>query len=240
MSPFHDASTLSSSAGCTRGSRAACRSARARPIAAISSSTVMPSGPRDLLRLARDEQDAVALEVGPVVDAPVGERRARQGGIAEDRADLVGRPDEELALDALRVGVLGRVEAAGRVGHLAPDVVEGLLGDAPVERLAGGEPAVQVERGELGVVVEHLLEVRHQPLAVHRVAVEAAAELVVDAAAGHAGERVAEHPEAARVAGAARDAQHRLPGHRLGELGRLPEAAVALVELAADAEVGPA
>ena len=43
------------------------------------------------------------------------------------------------------VGVLGRVDSAGRVGHLAPHVVERFLGDAAVERLAGGEPAVEVE-----------------------------------------------------------------------------------------------
>jgi hypothetical protein len=125
------------------------------------------------------------------------------------------------------------------MGHLAPHVVECLLDDTTIERLPGGEPPVEVERGELGVVVEHLLEVRHEPLAVHRVAVEAPAELVVDAAAGHPVERELEHLEAARVCRAAPDAEHRLPGHGLRELGCLAEAAVALVELAAQPHVGP-
>ncbi len=122
--------------------------------------------------------------------------------------------------------------------HLAEHVVEGLLGHAPVLGLSGGQPAVEVERGELGIVVEHLLEVRHQPLSVHRVAMEAAAELVVHAAAGHPGQGVAQHLERARIAGPLPDAQDRLPGHRLRELGRLAEPAVALVELAGEAQVG--
>ncbi len=66
---------------------------------------------------------------------------------------------------------------------------------------------------------------------------EAAAELVVDAAAGHAGQGVPQHLERTRVAGALPDAQDRFPGHGLRELGRLAEAAVALVELAREPEV---
>jgi hypothetical protein len=45
-----------------------------------------------------------------------------------------------------------------------------------------------VEAEQLGVVVEHLLEVGDEPLAVDAVAGEAAAEVVVDAAAPHLGE----------------------------------------------------
>ena len=51
----------------------------------------------------------------------------------------------------------------------------------------------QVHRGELGVVVEHLLEVRDGPGPVGRVAVIAAAQVVADAAAGHPVERHADH-----------------------------------------------
>jgi len=38
---------------------------------------------------------------------------------------------------------------------------------------------------QLRVVVQHLLEMRHQPLLIGRIAREAAAEMVVDAAARH-------------------------------------------------------
>ncbi len=54
---------------------------------------------------------------------------------------------------------------------------------------------MKVHAGELGVVVEHLLEVRDEPAGIRRVAMEAAAELVVDAAGRHGVERPAGHVE---------------------------------------------
>ena len=145
--------------------------------------------------------------------------------------DLVGGPHEELALVALGVRVLRRVEAARRIRHLAQDVVERLLADPPILGVAEGKPAVQVERGELAVVVEHFLEVGHQPLGVDRVAVEAAAELVVHPAAGHARERGLDHLPGARVAAPLPEAQHELPDHRLRELRRAVLPAPRVVEL---------
>ena len=56
---------------------------------------------------------------------------------------------------------------------------------------------MEVRRGEQRVVVEHLLEVRHEPGLVDGVAVEAAAEEVVHAARGHRVER-RRAPSAAR------------------------------------------
>ena len=69
--------------------------------------------------------------------------------------------------------------------HLAAHEGQGLAGHAG-EPQAGGQAVRRgVERRELRVVVEHLLEVRHQPLRVRRVAVEPPRELVVEAPAGH-------------------------------------------------------
>jgi len=87
------------------------------------------------IRLARDVEDARSLEVGSAVDAPVPAREFRVGG-AERVPKLVGRPHEELALVAFRIGVLRGVEAAGGVGHLAQDVVERLLAHAAALRVA--------------------------------------------------------------------------------------------------------
>ena len=77
--------------------------------------------------------------------------------------------------------------------ELAQHVLDRLLGDLPVALLAEHEPAVQVGDRELGVVVEHLLEVRHEPAPVDRIAVEAAADEVVHAAGGHRVERLLGH-----------------------------------------------
>ena len=95
---------------------------------------------------------------------------------------------------AVGVGVLRGGEAAALERELAQHVAERLLDDPPVARLAGRLPAVEVADGELRVVVEHLLEVRHEPALVDRVAVEAAADEVVHAARRHRVERLLGHP----------------------------------------------
>ena len=110
---------------------------------------------------------------------------ASAGRSAERVADLVRGPDVEAALLALGVGVEGRVEAALGAAHLAQRPVERLLADPPVALVAEHLPAVQVGAGQQGVVVEHLLEVGDEPGGVDRVAGEAAADLVVDAAGHH-------------------------------------------------------
>ncbi|HEY4748132.1 MAG TPA: hypothetical protein VIH38_11215 [Steroidobacteraceae bacterium] len=58
------------------------------------------------------------------------------------------------------------------------------------------------ELEELGVVVEHLLEMRHQPALVDRIAREAAAEVIVDAALRHAVEGELDGLEKTRVVAA--------------------------------------
>ena len=116
-------------------------------------------------------------------------------------SDLVRRPDEKPALLPLAVGVLGGIKAAGRtcgepfgfaqgrpgrtIGHLADDVIERLLRDGAFEWIAGHLPGVQVDAGQLGVVVEHFFKMGHEPMVVHRVAMEAAADLVVHAPIRH-------------------------------------------------------
>jgi hypothetical protein len=64
---------------------------------------------------------------------------ARQGGglVAQDFANLVGSPDEELALFAFADGILGAVEPSGRVGHFADNVVQDFFGNGAEEVIAG-------------------------------------------------------------------------------------------------------
>ena len=111
------------------------------------------------------------------------------GSPLERLAQLLHRPDVEPALLALGVGVEGRVEAALGAAHLAQRPVEGLLADPPEEVVMRDQPAVQVDAGQQRVVVQHLLEVGHEPIGVHRVAREAAADLVVHPARRHRAQR---------------------------------------------------
>jgi hypothetical protein len=81
-----------------------------------------------------------------------------------------------------------------------------------------------VEPEQLGVVVEHLLEVRDEPLAVDAVAGEAAAQVIVDAAAVHA-ERVCVSASPAGPATSRRRSGVQQDGERGGvrELGLAPK-----------------
>ena len=142
-------------------------------------------------------QDAHAFPVAAVGDVEDAAEKVRVP-FSERRLDLGGGPDEELPLLAFAVGVLRAEEGAGRARHLAEDVVERLLGDFAIERVAGDLKCLDIGGNEKGVVVEHLLEVRDEPAGVGAVAMEAAAELVVHAAAGHQVERVRGHPSASR------------------------------------------
>ena len=88
---------------------------------------------------------------------------------------------------------------------------------------------MQVRGDEQRVVVQHLLEVRHEPTLVHRIAVEAAADHVVHASFGHAVERLLDH----RPLAAPEQELDRRGGR---ELGRAPPAAPLRVEALAQAE----
>src|SRR4029077_6530669 len=69
-------------------------------------------------------------------------------------------------------------------------VVERLGSDLAVTLVARHESAVQIDRNEQRVVVEHLLEVRHEPLPIDGVPMEAAAHEVLTASGGHRVERL--------------------------------------------------
>ena len=88
------------------------------------------------------------------------------------------------------------------MGHLQHHVRQRLFDDLLEQRIACGLPCMEVERDELCVVVEHLLEVRDEPERVDRVTSEAAADLVIDAAAGHLLQGCGDHVQRILVAGA--------------------------------------
>ncbi len=170
--------------------------------------------------------------------------------LAEQRLDLALRPDVERALGDVRarlprrfgrdaVGVLGRIEAAAGVGQIAIDVDQGVVGDRGEQRIGRRLRRFDQREHELRLVVEHLLEVRHAPALVDRVAMEAAADVIADSALGHRREGGDDH--VAKIAAAACAARHDQPGaeqqEQLGgarELRRAAEPAEAPVEGASE------
>ena len=155
-------------------------------------------------------------------------------GIRQGSHERVERPDVEPALDPLAVGIERRCEPAVVGPQLGEHEVEGRARDPGVSVVAGGPERLQVGVGEERVVVQHLLEVRNQPLGIGAVARESAAELVVDPAVGHGVERAGHHPQRALVAGAVPRAQQELELHGRGEFRGAAEAAAGIVEARSD------
>ncbi len=160
-----------------------------------------------------------------MIERPCSNGRSSSAGTPSSSVHVNVRPSIPV-----RVGVLGGGEAAAGKAELAQHVVERLLDDGAVAGLPRHGPRVQVGGGEEGVVVEHLLEVRHEPAVVDRVAVEAAADEVVHPAGRHAVQRRLHHRH-----GLGRPAAEEELERRGGwELRRPPEAAVGWVERARD------
>ena len=107
-------------------------------------------------------------------------------------------------------------------------------GGVGVLAVAGDLEGLQVGDGDLRLVVEHLLEVRDEPAVVHGVAMEAAAELIVHAAAGHLAQGEQHHVERFLVLGARVVAQQEVMHGDARKLGRAAEAAEARIEGAAE------
>ncbi len=158
--------------------------------------------------------------------APVSSDRQLPSGVAP-HASATGSPDrgdevppgprEEPTLDPLAVRVLRGEEPTLRVLHLALQVAQRRTSHAPVGLRSGDQPRVRVQLGQLGVVRQHLLEVRHVPGGIGRVPGEPATDLIAQAPVHHPVEREAHHVE--RVRGSPQRHPEQEPEHHgLGEL----------------------
>ena len=136
---------------------------------------------------------------------------------------------------AFGVGVEARREATARELQVADHPVGRLGRDFREQRLAGRDRGLRIDREQRAVVVEHLLEVRDHPPGVDRIAAEAAAELVVETALGHARQRQRGHVERLQVGlgvagGGVPVAQQPLEGRCRRKLRRAAEATEVAVE----------
>ena len=152
--------------------------------------------------------------------------------VAQNRLGLVDGPGEVIAIVVeIDVGILRGVEAAvlavaEPLVHPADDVARHVRVELVAEDLVGVDVVLQ----QLGVVVRHLLEVRHDPALVDRVAMKAAGELVVNAALRHLGQRSGDHGGDALFAGAHVPVHQQIERSGMRKLGRAAEAAILLVE----------
>ena len=98
------------------------------------------------------------------------------------------------------------------------------------ERIARDLIAVEEIFQQLGIVIRHFLEVRDAPALVNRIAVEAAADLIVDAAESHAFEGAFGNVEQVRIARGLIALEKQVDSACVREFRGLAKAAVLLVE----------
>ncbi|GIW73141.1 MAG: hypothetical protein KatS3mg102_2683 [Planctomycetota bacterium] len=169
---------------------------------------------------------AQRVEVVAVRAHAVGAREQRPVLGPEHFEDLRPGPGVVPPLLALGLRVLGTVEPTRRVGQLPQHILERLARHLRPALAAGRLVRLQVGAREQRLVIEHLLEVRHQPALIHRVPRKPATQLIVDPPGRHPVARQQHllhrtgqlHPRSNR--------QQKQPHHRLGKLRRPAEPAV--------------
>ena len=131
----------------------------------------------------------VSLEVGRAIE-PVDPAEERGVLISENLRDFGLGPDVRAPLLAFRLGVKCGVEFAVGARQRPRDEGKRRRGLGTPPRVARALEGEQVDRGDLGIVVEHLLEMRDRPVALRAIAMIAAGQVVADSAAGHPVERL--------------------------------------------------
>ena len=172
---------------------------------------------------------------------------------AQQRVDLGGGPDVERALPLVvvtlggeAVSVLGREKAAVGMAKVALHITDDLARDLGQEGGAGDLVALGVGPEQLPLVVKHLFIMRDVPVAVDAVAVEAAADMVPDAARRHGAQGA--HAHLTRPVGLALvlltafpgvlDAQQQVDRRGARELRRAAEAALVIIIAGREVVVG--
>ena len=139
----------------------------------------------------------------PLKVAAVGHTESRQCalgiGRAKHRSDLIRRPREERTLAARGVGILRRGECTTVHTHLAQQVPGDGLGRRRVCRIVKHPCTEGVVTQKERVVVQHLLEVGHQPDCVHGVAVEPATDLIEHPTGCHGPQGASGHATCIRI-----------------------------------------
>ena len=185
---------------------------------------------------ARHVRDVLAFEVTRLREVVIS---AEEGSVSlsQTNLNLLDVPDKKLAFVTFRVCVLGRIKTSGRISHLVQHVIEDPRHRVARQLFLTHLKVVKIEPGEKGIVVEHLLEVRHEPFCVCRVTMKTAAELIVDAAVRHFLTGVTNDFERIAIACASMCAEQKLQCHCRRKFWRTTEAAVHRVVTPDDAGV---
>ena len=149
---------------------------------------------------------------------------------AQRLPDLIDGPGIISALFAFAVGILSGIETAFGVGHLRLQIAEDSARYIDVVFLARHLVGLEVRDDQQGVVVEHLLKMRHQPGLIDRISMEATGQVIVDSPVGHFAQSQQGSLGKFRVTGQMRGAKKKRQVDGVGEFRSAPETAEAAVE----------
>ena len=163
---------------------------------------------------------------------------------AQGGGDFSLLPQIKPPFTPLAVGILGGEELPLLAGHLLQHIAQDVARHLRVSAVVGDLPGFQVGAGQLRLIVEHLFKMGHMPFIVHGIAVETAAEVVVQPAAGHFAQSEEGHLQGIRRAGARVIAEHEIESDRTREFGGAAKAPMLRLEavfnlLIAGVEQGP-
>ena len=178
----------------------------------------------------------VVVHVAQLANVPILRRKFHLGRI-ENGASFIDSPCKVVAVVVeAHIGVLRSIKAAAfAVRHRRVEPRHNLArGSEKVLAHIIALESMHVIAQQLGVVVEHLLEVRHHPALIHAVAMKTSGKLVVDAASRHLFERRSKCFASPLIVVAHGRFEQQVERRRMGKLGLRTEPAVARVELRDD------
>src|SRR5665647_293607 len=147
---------------------------------------------------------------------------------------IVLTPKVELALLTFAVGVYCRIERTFRRCHLPSDKRKDFACDACINVFPSSLIRLDICEPEERLVVQHLLEMGHQPPSVGRIAVKAKSYVVINTAQPHRLKRAFDHLQRSTIAGTVPVPQEKRQVVRRRKLRRSPESAVPFVKDACD------
>ncbi len=139
--------------------------------------------------------------------------------LTQDGPDLLCRPEIKRAFLALTVGVLSGVKTAFRRRHITQYIRGDLARCLGIQRFLRGLIGFGIEHQQQGLVIQHLLEMRYQPLSIGRIAMEAKTNVVVDPTTAHGPQGVFHHGQGLGLSGTFPVTQQETEHQWLGKLG---------------------
>src|SRR6266496_2579083 len=98
---------------------------------------------------------------------------------------LLEGPNKELAFMPLGIRILTRIKPAIGMSHLAQNVVKKAFSDITRPIVSRDLIVMQVKTRQEGIVIQHLLKVRYQPLRVCGITMKSTSQLIIHTTIGH-------------------------------------------------------